>query len=81
MRRMARMGFCHVEPQAGPVAGQLAKVEDLVGDYDMGAYLKPFSKPTSGTPIGRFWPRISWKVTTYPSAIRERSAVCPNSTR
>ena len=71
--------FVTLNPEAGPVAAQLAKVEDLVGDYDMGAYTETFFE--TGTPIGRFWPRISWKVTTYPSAIRERSAVCPNSTR
>ena len=34
--------FVTLNPEAGPVAGQLAKVEDLVGDYDMGAYTETF---------------------------------------
>ena len=34
--------FVTLNPEAGPVAGQLAKVEELVGDYDMGAYTETF---------------------------------------
>ena len=34
--------FVTLNTEAGPVAGQLAKVEDLVGDYDMGAYTETF---------------------------------------
>ena len=42
---------------------------------------RPSSRPTSGTPTGRCWPRTSWRATTCRSATRRRSAGCRSSTR
>ena len=42
---------------------------------------RPSSRPTSGTPTGRCWPRTSWRATTCRSATRRRSAGSRSSTR
>ena len=42
-------------------------------------YIENFMSSSSGIPTGKFWPRISWRATTSPSAMPKPLADCQSS--
>jgi len=63
--------FVTLNLDATSTAKEFAKVEDLVGDYDMTSY-------TERIRIGKFSQKISWRVIICPYVMRAQLAVCQN---
>ena len=70
--------FVTLNPDCAPVAEKLAEVEGMIAGYTWRTIKSRFLKPMFGTPTGKFWPRISWRVITCRFVMRAPLAGFPS---